>query len=250
MGEARESVDAAGQKHPIVIEKLKKKDDVEGTWFARRSLHEEVSYEELDEVLRRNHERNEMEYTPAIYDVNTLLEWHVEEEIEGVRDVNLRITQMHHSMPAPALLNDRVFTVLLVSFIPTHPASGTLAQSIDLQLPVDLSTFPPTIRERSHIHVINTKHIYKSPASGTPVQKKQDGRKVIEGRYVSLEKIAKVEKDGKMVSKWEMTTDSDAEGSLPMGLQKLGVPGAIVKDVPLAIEYIIMKRAGRGMDFE
>lgn len=87
MGEARESVSGAGT---VTIEKLKKKDKVEGTWFARRSFHEEVTYEELDEVLRKNHERNEMEYTPAIYDVNTLLEWHVEEEIEGVRDVNIR----------------------------------------------------------------------------------------------------------------------------------------------------------------
>jgi hypothetical protein len=90
MGEARESVQAGGKMHALVIEKFKKKDDVEGTWFLRRSLHEEVSYEELDEVLRKDHERNEMEYTPAVYDVNTLLEWRVDEEIEGVRDVNIR----------------------------------------------------------------------------------------------------------------------------------------------------------------
>jgi hypothetical protein len=90
MGEARESVQVGGKRHAVVIEKFKKKDHVEGTWFLRRSLHEEVSYEELDGVLRKNHERNEMEYTPAIYDANTLLEWHVEEEIEGVRDVNIR----------------------------------------------------------------------------------------------------------------------------------------------------------------
>lgn len=157
-------------------------------------------------------------------------------------DMYTIVTQMHHSMPAPALLNDRVFTVLLVSFIPTHPASGTLAQSIDLQFPVELTAFPSAIRERSHIHVVNAKPMYKSPASGTPFQKKQDGRKVIEGRYVSLEKIAKVEKDGKVVARWEMTTNSDAEGSLPMPMQKLGVPNAIVKDVPLAIEYVIKKR--------
>lgn len=90
MGEVKESVDAEGKRHQIVIEKLKKKDDVEGTWFARRSLHEEVEYEELDGVLRKDHEKNEMEYTPAMYDANTLLEWHVNEEIQGVRDVNIR----------------------------------------------------------------------------------------------------------------------------------------------------------------
>ena len=40
-----------------------------------------------------------------------------------------------------------------------------------------------------------------------------------------------------------MMTLSDAEGALPMGVQKLGVPGAIAKDVPLALAYIIKKRA-------
>ncbi|KAF1974000.1 hypothetical protein BU23DRAFT_598600 [Bimuria novae-zelandiae CBS 107.79] len=246
MGEAKVAYEAEGRKHPIVIEKLKKRDDVEGTWFARRSVHEEVSYEELDEVLRKDHDKNEMEYTPSIYDVNTVLDWRVEEEIEGVRNVELRITQMHHSMPAPALLSDRVFTVLLVSFVSTSPAPGSLAQSIDLQLPVNLSTFPAAIKERSRADASSGKLIYKAPASATPFQQKQDGRKLVEGRYVSLEKISKIELDGKVVSRWDMTTDSDAEGILPMGVQKLGIPGAIVKDVPLALGYIIKKRGRTG----
>lgn len=149
---------------------------------------------------------------------------------------------MHHSMPAPALLNDRIFTVLFVSFIPTTSPSGTLAQSIDLQLPVDLSTFPAPIRERSHAVSSPGKLVYKAPASPTPFQQKQDGRKLVEGRYVSLEKISKIEKNGTPFSRWEMMTDSDAEGALPMGVQKLGVPSAIVKDVPLALKYIIGRR--------
>lgn len=83
---------------------------------------------------------------------------------------------------------------------------------------------------------------YKASDSASAFQKKQDGRKLVEGRYVSLEKISKVEVNGKVLSKWEMMTDSDAEGALPMGVQKLGIPGAIVKDVPLALKYIISKR--------
>ena len=149
---------------------------------------------------------------------------------------------MHHSMPAPALLNDRVFTVLLVSFIPTSPAPGTLAQSIDLQFPVDLSNFPVAVKERSRAVSSMGKLTYKASDSASAFQKKQDGRKLVEGRYVSLEKISKVEVNGKVLSKWEMMTDSDAEGALPMGVQKLGIPGAIVKDVPLALKYIISKR--------
>ena len=149
---------------------------------------------------------------------------------------------MHHSMPAPALLNDRVFTVLLVSFVPTSPAPGTLAQSIDLQFPVDLSNFPVAVKERSRAVSSMGKLTYKASDSASAFQKKQDGRKLVEGRYVSLEKISKVEVNGKVLSKWEMMTDSDAEGALPMGVQKLGIPGAIVKDVPLALKYIISKR--------
>ena len=93
MGEAKETYEAGGKRNTISIEKMKKRDDVEGTWFARRSMHDDVSYEELDRVLRENHDKNEMEYTPAIYDVNTVLEWQVNEEIEGVRNVDLRSKQ-------------------------------------------------------------------------------------------------------------------------------------------------------------
>ena len=113
------------------------------------------------------------------------------------------VTQMHHSMPAPALLNDRVFTVLLISFVSTSPALGTLAQSIDLQLPVDLSSFPVAVKERSHTNLSPAKFTYQAPASATPFQKKQDGRKLVEGRYVSLEKLSKTEDNRKEVSQWE-----------------------------------------------
>jgi len=65
----------------------------------------------------------------------------------------------------------------------------------------------------------------------------------VEGKYVSLEKMSKVEEGGKTYSKWEMKTDSDAGGGLPRGLQRLGVPGAIVKDVPLAVEALLKRRS-------
>ena len=154
------------------------------------------------------------------------------------------VTQMHHTMPAPALLNDRVFTVLLVSFIAMPPGPGTLAQSIDLQIPVDLVTFPFGIKARSHALASSySKLTYKCPDPGTRFQQKQDGRKIVAGKYVSLEKLSKVELNGKVMSRWEMKTASDAAGALPMSVQKLGVPGAIVKDVPLALEYIVKKRS-------
>ncbi len=37
---------------------------------------------------------------------------------------------------------------------------------------------------------------------------------------------------------WVMATASDAKGWLPMWVQKLGVPGAVVKDVGLFIRWV------------
>lgn len=37
---------------------------------------------------------------------------------------------------------------------------------------------------------------------------------------------------------WVMATASDAKGSLPMFAQKMGVPGAVVKDVGLFIKWV------------
>jgi len=41
---------------------------------------------------------------------------------------------------------------------------------------------------------------------------------------------------------WTMATASDAKGWLPMWAQKLGVPGAIVKDVGLFIGWVAKGR--------
>lgn len=45
---------------------------------------------------------------------------------------------------------------------------------------------------------------------------------------------------------WTMATASDAKGWLPMWVQKLGIPGAIVKDVGLFIGWIAKQRSGVG----
>jgi Protein of unknown function (DUF3074) len=43
------------------------------------------------------------------------------------------------------------------------------------------------------------------------------------------------ESDDKII--WEMATVSDAKGALPMSIQKLGIAGAIVKDVGLFLKW-------------
>ena len=45
--------------------------------------------------------------------------------------------------------------------------------------------------------------------------------------------------------KWVMATASDAKGKLPMWMQKLGVPGAVVKDVGLVMKWLHDRRVNR-----
>ena len=81
IGTSKDSVTARGTSYPVVVHKTKCKDEEGLLWFGRRSVHEEgkpVGFEELRNVLMRGHERNEAEYTPAIYDVNVLVDWEVD----------------------------------------------------------------------------------------------------------------------------------------------------------------------------
>ena len=50
-----------------------------------------------------------------------------------------------------------------------------------------------------------------------------------------------------MQIEWLMATASDAGGWLPMWMQRLGTPGAIVKDVGLFMKYIKKERDGKGL---
>ena len=45
---------------------------------------------------------------------------------------------------------------------------------------------------------------------------------------------------------WLMATASDAKGWLPMFIQTLGVPGAVIKDVGLFMKWIASVRRDRG----
>lgn len=61
--------------------------------------------------------------------------------------------------------------------------------------------------------------------------------------YTSIERC-KITPSGDV--EWMMATASDAKGNLPMAVQKLGVPGAIVNDVGFFIKWIAEQRASAG----
>ncbi|CAI6341561.1 unnamed protein product [Periconia digitata] len=264
--------DGEGNKFAVEVNKWKSEGEGSshhGTWFGRSSEHVEgrpVVFDELQACLMKGHERKEAEYTPAIYDVNTVLEWDMEGEVRwkvqetfdvrtgSMKEIEMRITQMHHSMPG-GILDDRVFTVLMISFVNTDPPEDVLAESINMQIPVDLFSFPPLVVSRSHVHrdPSSKKLSYRNARTDTSEQlsKSKQGKSVVEGRYVSVERVQKIEKKDDdnidvIVTQWDMKTASDAGGKLPMAVQKLGVPGAISKDVPLALQFVVSRRGASG----
>ncbi|KAK3698585.1 hypothetical protein LTR37_016912 [Vermiconidia calcicola] len=187
------------------------------SWFARSSLHENkategtASWEEFDFGCRVDHPQHEMEYTPDVQDAHEVLNWNSQLESSGRKfdggweDVHASIMEMVHHIPAP--LNNRVFSVLVIT-------ARRGDSFVVVQLPVD--------------------------AQGLPGTKYQDAPKLTGGQYVSIERGELVE-DGKK-TQWQMATCGDAKGVLPMWAQKMGMPGAVVKDVGLFIQWAADRR--------
>ena len=61
--------------------------------------------------------------------------------------------------------------------------------------------------------------------------------------YASVESCHIVADQGVEMIEWTMATTSDAKGSLPIWTQKLGVPGAITKDVGYYMKWISERRS-------
>ena len=61
--------------------------------------------------------------------------------------------------------------------------------------------------------------------------------------YTSVERCRRNMQEAS-VTEWVMATASDAKGNLPMWTQKLGVPGAVLKDVGLFMGWTTKRRRG------
>ncbi|EME48638.1 hypothetical protein DOTSEDRAFT_67621 [Dothistroma septosporum NZE10] len=189
------------------------------TWFARTSVHENAakagtaSWEEFDGTLRENHSQHEKDYTPDVIDAHEVLNWQTDVEdlqrtVAGWNEVNVTLTEMLHNIPFP--LNNRVFGVLVIT-------AKKEQEFHVVQIPVDLTNIPGN--------------------------KYNEDTKVTPGMYCSIERGELIEAGTK--TRWQMATASDAGGNLPMFLQKLGVPGAVVKDVGLVIDWCEKRRQGK-----
>lgn len=161
----------------------------------------------------------------AVWDVGS------DDSTKGWTQVSLGVYEMRHEMPFP--LKARAFTVLLASGIPPPPESILLASSIP---PPSTTSIPSPGRE----FILATVPLEPLP-KGTQGSKFGVGvTGVVHGAYVAIERV--FEEGGEIV--WDMATASDAKGSLPLGMQKLGVAGAVTKDVGLFMRWVGEKREG------
>lgn len=205
------------------------------TWFGRQSLHENAavegsaSWDEFEQGLFDNRSVHEMEYTPTVFEAHKVVDW--SEQIEAVgeefggefEDVALEIYEMCHQIPGP--LQNRVFSTLITRGFTRGGAF------IVVQIPVDIRKLPSALYSNG-----------KNVSSATDPQKRE---KLTIGEYVSIERV-KEQDDGKIM--WEMVTASDAKGWLPMSVQKMGVPGAIIKDVGFFMKWVADRRKEAPVD--
>ncbi|KAL8874091.1 MAG: hypothetical protein Q9174_000527 [Haloplaca sp. 1 TL-2023] len=244
------------------------------SWFARRSRHLNLSgdgtakFEEFELGLASHHAENEANYTPAIFDTYRVLQWDIPTQrpgkgpqfdnysnvdMSGMYDdcsmVVCPVLLMHivyemcHKLPFP--LMPRVFPVLVISAMTNLTPSPD--DFIVVQIPVDIQKSPkafysngrnciegdtPIKRKKAVIGFVVDHHLIVDSTSLTKHSR----------AYTSIERCSV--KEGQV--EWTMATASDTNGWLPMTFQKMGVPGAITKDVGSFMKWMARIRQSRG----
>ncbi|KAI4183506.1 MAG: hypothetical protein L6R41_005360 [Letrouitia leprolyta] len=206
-------------------------DRTEEAWFARRSRHENrqdkgtAKFSEFDYSLRVSHSEHEGEYTPDVFDTYKVLEWAIEddstkEESFFVRyhQPTMNLFEMCHKLPFP--LSTRVFSVLVIT------AKTGPQDFIVVQIPVDIAS----LNEAFYSNGRNLKE-------GESAVKR---KKSVLGVYTSIERCVLTANNE---VEWTMATASDAKGWLPMWAQRMGIPGAVAKDVGFVVKWIQEHRA-------
>lgn len=224
-----------------LLEHIRLQKSNEETWFARRSKHVNkaepgtATFAEIDAGLRQEHSLHEMQYTPDVFDAYEVLSWDSEmpqpapSATNGFAsssnttstcsqpiftEISMRIYEMCHSLPAP--LQPRVFSVLVAS-AKTGPDSFVV-----VQVPINIKSVPAAFYSNG-----------RNAKEGTSPEKRKEP---VIGIYTSIERCKVLPTTGEV--EWVMATASDARGALPMWMQKMGTPGAVVKDVGLFIQWV------------
>ncbi|ODQ55368.1 hypothetical protein SAICODRAFT_28999 [Saitoella complicata NRRL Y-17804] len=197
----------ATETTPVRVEGYKKK--YAGLWwYARQSIHPDITFSEFKSTLFKDHAENEASYIPTITSTEYLGEGpctpasHSEECDRWTTHLNT------YTFPAPLSKRDFMVTIYPMTLSPTEFMVISLPTSaVNTQIPRE----PGTVR----------------------------------GAYTSIERV-RVLPDDRV--EWTMSTTSDAKGFLPGWMQRLAMPGEIVKDVGLWMDWTIARRERLSVD--
>ncbi|GAD96028.1 conserved hypothetical protein [Paecilomyces variotii No. 5] len=100
--------------------------DEEEYWVCRKSVHVDApeegtaSWKEFENGLRFDHSQHEMEYTPSVSSVETLLEWKdvdlgQQESGGGWRGVEMHVNMITHTFHPSILISPRTFITCVIS---------------------------------------------------------------------------------------------------------------------------------------
>jgi hypothetical protein len=199
-------------------------------WVARKSIHRDVSskspaepgsasWDEFVFGLRDDHSQHECDFTPTLYDARRVLEWEGPGLFAETRysSVTAGVFEMCHAIPPP--LQPRCFSVLVVT-AGLDPDSF-VAVTVPVHLAVDGGGGPG---------------FYSTGRNVREGETAQRRKRVCMGVYAAVETVRRDPSAGAV--EWTMATASDAKGHLPFWVQKMSVPGAVVKDVGLFMKWI------------
>ena len=231
-------------------------------WVARRSYHEDkkasgtAEWKEFEFGLRDDHTKHEEDFTPTLYDAFHVLDWNaeikgLEKDIPGFDTITMSIHEMCHTLQAP--LKPRCFPILVVTAnVRADTTTGSSSATdgfISVTVPVVLSASTTPTSFYSSGRNLTSNASATEPTSNSHKTEKLKKSKPVFGVYTAIERVKKLSsvdsttehegrkgKEGQI--EWIMATSSDAKGNVPMALQKMGIPGAIVKDVGLFLSWI------------
>ena len=193
-------------------------------------------------------------------------------------DISMRVYEMCHALPTP--LQPRVFSVLVATAKTTTTTTGTAtavgSQAPDaaaadgdgfivVQIPLDIKSVPaafysngrnikeglsPEKRKEVVIGIYTSiergrrygHHHHRRGGGGAAQAGDGDGDGDGDGHQSSAGAEAEGKGETEGETEWLMATASDARGVLPMWMQKMGTPGAVVKDVGLFMKWVQEKR--------
>lgn len=225
----------------INVYKLSSKDG-RGSWFARRSVHEGLSFENWKQGLAMEFaETMKVQGSPGSGNIRGI---GADKKVEDktVEDVTqLQVFQLSAQFPGPTAPRDFV-TLLLTTETPAKAADGTRAprQYMIVSKPCVHPDCPP--RQGFIRGYYESVEIIREVPSEMPPPKRflsSDDLGRNDGRRLSTSAGSDTEQEGpSMAVEWLMVTRSDPGGSVPRFLIEKGTPPGIVGDAGKFLKWV------------